>query len=322
VKTDDPGNSGSASTPNGEIITDFVIKAGTEEFHFGQGAFDDGCYRGLVDGDTATWEKYGSGRDCKDVSHVQLWFEDNPPDDVCPNLPGIQEELPEGYRFDDEGNCVPPDEDDFCPNLEGNQATVPEGLIIDKDGNCVPPPPPPDYLDICNFTGLPAWTVGLPYYVYFVDGNGGTTNILGSGPFGFIEAKAELPVFFHQGSANGGTYLVTIGDENTPLFTFTVARGICSIVETPPPPVMSSEGDVCLETGIFGVFRGVDAVYFAVDCDPHVQIFVDGVLLFEKPDFGNERVRVPAAPESFIEIFVQGELWGYYMPNSTVFMEG
>jgi len=72
----------------------------------------------------------------------------------------------------------------------------------------------------------------------------------------------------------------------------------------------------------FGVARGQDALYFGADCDPLVQIFVDGVLMFEKPDFGMERVRVPAAWESRIEIWVESVLWGYFEPNSNQLHRG
>ena len=43
-------------------------------------------------------------------------------------------------------NCPPPDgppPTDVCPNIEGNQETIPEGMIKDAQGNCVTPPPPP-----------------------------------------------------------------------------------------------------------------------------------------------------------------------------------
>jgi len=99
-----------------------------------------------------------------------------PPDenDVCPNLEGIQSEVPQGYILE-EGQCVvePPEEDacsnlegvqasvpegyileegqcvqeildeDLCPNLEGVQESIPAGYIINVDGNCEVPPPPP-----------------------------------------------------------------------------------------------------------------------------------------------------------------------------------
>lgn len=32
------------------------------------------------------------------------------PEDVCPNVDGIQEEVPEGYEVDEQGNCIVPEE--------------------------------------------------------------------------------------------------------------------------------------------------------------------------------------------------------------------
>lgn len=64
-----------------------------------------------------------------------------PPVDVCPNLDGLQESIPDGYILQ-EGNCVlPPPPVDVCPNLDGAQETLPEGYVL-EDGNCVIPPPP------------------------------------------------------------------------------------------------------------------------------------------------------------------------------------
>jgi len=72
-----------------------------------------------------------------------------PPEDMCLNLEGIQETVPEGYYRDEEGNCFPvppPPPTDLCPNIEGVQETVPDGYYLAEDGNCYPivPPPPPD----------------------------------------------------------------------------------------------------------------------------------------------------------------------------------
>lgn len=66
--------------------------------------------------------------------------------DLCSNLDGIQSQIPEGYVLDNEGTCVPEDETfDISPNLEGDQSAVPAGMFINNDGQCVvdetPPPP-------------------------------------------------------------------------------------------------------------------------------------------------------------------------------------
>src|SRR3990167_1866549 len=83
--------------------------------------------------------------------------------DVCPNIEGTQETIPEGYILE-EGQCVlPPPPVDLCPeegvqtvlpcaeppvvdvcaNIEGNQETVPEGKVQDGE-NCVDPTHTPE----------------------------------------------------------------------------------------------------------------------------------------------------------------------------------
>ena len=70
-----------------------------------------------------------------------------PPTDLCANIEGVQETVPEGL-VQDGPDCVeppPPPPTDVCPNLEGLQETVPMGYHL-SEGQCVedtPPPPPP-----------------------------------------------------------------------------------------------------------------------------------------------------------------------------------
>jgi hypothetical protein len=63
-----------------------------------------------------------------------------PPVDVCPNIDGLQEEIPEGMEIVD-GECVEPEEHeeivDICPNLPGAQPNMPRGYEYDSDGSCV-----------------------------------------------------------------------------------------------------------------------------------------------------------------------------------------
>ncbi len=69
--------------------------------------------------------------------------------DVCPNLTGVQQQVPSGMVKDTAGNCVPPD---VCPNIEGVQTQVPSGMSKDTAGNCVTPP-----TDLCpNLEGVQA----------------------------------------------------------------------------------------------------------------------------------------------------------------------
>jgi hypothetical protein len=59
------------------------------------------------------------------------------PDDLCPNIEGIQETIPEGLVKNDAGHCVEPEPEDVCPNIDGIQETVPAGFVKDEAGNCV-----------------------------------------------------------------------------------------------------------------------------------------------------------------------------------------
>jgi hypothetical protein len=64
--------------------------------------------------------------------------------DLC-QQDGIQSTLPEGYGFDEAGNCELLSSD-ICLNIEKIQTIVPEGLMVDQ-GNC--------YTDLCgNLDGL------------------------------------------------------------------------------------------------------------------------------------------------------------------------
>lgn len=56
--------------------------------------------------------------------------------DVCPNIPDVQTEVPDGYETDTNGDCVPVVED-MCPNIPGLQNPIPDGYIIDNNGDCV-----------------------------------------------------------------------------------------------------------------------------------------------------------------------------------------
>lgn len=66
--------------------------------------------------------------------------------DLCINLSGIQQLVPDGYEVDDVGNCALPPVD-LCINLEGLQTSVPDGYDLDEVGDC--------QADVCqNIDGL------------------------------------------------------------------------------------------------------------------------------------------------------------------------
>jgi uncharacterized repeat protein (TIGR01451 family) len=83
---------------------------------------------------------YDTGQPEPDVSACPQ----SAPDDVCPNLDGVQESVPDGYVKDEQGSCVKiPPPVDVCPNLDGAQPALPEGYTL-VDGRCVVISPPVD----------------------------------------------------------------------------------------------------------------------------------------------------------------------------------
>jgi hypothetical protein len=73
-----------------------------------------------------------------------------PPTDVCPNIEGVQEQVPSGMIKNEAGHCVSPPPTDVCPNLAGVQEEVPAGMVKDSSGDCITPP-----TDVCpNIEGL------------------------------------------------------------------------------------------------------------------------------------------------------------------------
>jgi hypothetical protein len=63
--------------------------------------------------------------------------------DVCSNIEGNQEKVPEGY-FELLGKCYEKPVDK-CLNIPGFQHKVPEGKVVDEQGNCNGP-----LVDVCK----------------------------------------------------------------------------------------------------------------------------------------------------------------------------
>ena len=77
----------------------------------------------------------------------------SPPVDVCPNIDGVQETVPDGYLVNNDGNCYIPETSttttttttttsppvDMCLNIDGVQETVPDGYLVNNDGFCYIP---------------------------------------------------------------------------------------------------------------------------------------------------------------------------------------
>jgi len=115
------------------------------------GFFADGQNRSLVVAyDTGQGEpSCPDGQDCEE--HCTP-----PHDDVCTNIVGVQESVPEGLIASEDENgrptCVEPQHPvDVCENLQGNQSEVPPGYML-VNGACVPIVVPPSHPP-CKFIG-------------------------------------------------------------------------------------------------------------------------------------------------------------------------
>jgi hypothetical protein len=64
---------------SGGSIESFIIKAGQDYHLYESGETDDGCYYVNIYANYVEWQRTGKGKNCKDISHTQVW---NVP--VCP----------------------------------------------------------------------------------------------------------------------------------------------------------------------------------------------------------------------------------------------
>lgn len=73
-------------------------------------------------------------------AYVIVWNHkctDLPPVDMCPNIEGNQETVPEGMHKDEVGNCVEDQEQiDVCLNIDGIQTEIPKGYHSIGDNYC------------------------------------------------------------------------------------------------------------------------------------------------------------------------------------------
>ncbi len=80
--------------------------------------------------------------DASDPGCMEFYVVVDEPVDVCPNLEGDQESVPEGFVIDD-GECspiIPPPMTDVCSNIEGSQSVLPEGFHFvgdEESGICI-----------------------------------------------------------------------------------------------------------------------------------------------------------------------------------------
>jgi hypothetical protein len=68
-----PGHNSGTYYAN-DVVDNLVIKAGKEYHVYESGTTADGCYNVTIFSNLVSWERVGSGKSCKDVSHTQVWM--------------------------------------------------------------------------------------------------------------------------------------------------------------------------------------------------------------------------------------------------------
>jgi hypothetical protein len=158
--TGDPG-SVTLTAPDGQLITGYCVKAGSEQ------SGDGPVYVNLDEPQQSVTITYPGG---KAISHYSVDYGPAPPEDACPDMAGDQPEgtdctpdedaCPDMAGNQPEGTDCTPDEGDgdACPNMPGNQ---PEGTDCTDDGDgdvCVEGPnagqPIPADQTVAEFCGV------------------------------------------------------------------------------------------------------------------------------------------------------------------------
>jgi hypothetical protein len=249
---------------------------------------------------TSEAEKVQNG--CHDISHVTVSWKCK-----CEPEPIYGCTDPDALNYDpnateDDGSCEypPPPPEDVCPNIEGEQETVPEGMIIDKNGNCVMPPVvPPTFYEGANKCQVevegpaPAETYTVYYNGVELEGYRGAR--VDTGEAGKWKVTLYRGTTFPVDILVGAYWLRGV-DEN------------CDV--TPAAPA-----EDCNQ--VYAV-RGATTTWVAATCDPWLVLMVDGKVAYKDEHFGNERIAVATSWESLVEIYLNGNLWGYFGPSSAV----
>lgn len=91
ILLESPGNSGSFTSPRtivGVLITAQDARA------YPPGSTNDGCYKVDINGVSLSWERVGSGPDCKDISNIQVKLVSGEPSPTVPISPTTEPTKP------------------------------------------------------------------------------------------------------------------------------------------------------------------------------------------------------------------------------------
>lgn len=86
---DNAQNSGS-KTVNRTIL--YVDITDQDSHKYNPGDSDDGCRKVSISGNTVSWQRYGSGPECKDISNIQIWMGGTTVENTATPVPTISEE--------------------------------------------------------------------------------------------------------------------------------------------------------------------------------------------------------------------------------------
>ncbi|TXG77320.1 lamin tail domain-containing protein [Patescibacteria group bacterium] len=180
-------------------------------------------------------------------------YEYVPPVDICDTLPGIQQQLPDGYGMNASGQCVP----DVCQSLPGLQEVIPAGYERTSDGTCRELPPESAVVDITELLPNPTSYDTGKEFVELYNPNDRAVQLAGYrlelGP-----AYTKAFVFADQ-IIEPGSY-VTISDE---VLDFSLPNSDASV------RLRNQAGDVVSEAPVYGTAP-----------EAHTWAFTDGVWEF------------------------------------------
>lgn len=145
------GRQNIAETYNGGIMVPHKLQYGLMCYR-GSGNFNDNFEHTFVPKNGMTYcVGYRAADMCSNIAGAQNFVPEGmyvtsggecitpqDPQDLCPNIPGNQTVMPNGKIFDAQGQCVDIEIPDACPNIPGYQSIVPNTHMYDEGNNCIP----------------------------------------------------------------------------------------------------------------------------------------------------------------------------------------
>ncbi|OGM09531.1 hypothetical protein A2159_00050 [Candidatus Woesebacteria bacterium RBG_13_34_9] len=99
ILLESPGNSGEYNSPR--TISKVNVTA-QESHEYNPGDTNDGCYHVVINGRYLSWNRVGSGPECKDISNVQIWLSGETVSNTPTTTPSI---TPPACKYCDGAQC-------------------------------------------------------------------------------------------------------------------------------------------------------------------------------------------------------------------------